>query len=180
MSLVKLERTYRGNSHRRIDIGIDQMMKSESTGVSGPTSLFEAYRRWLSVAQNGFVTEQDFLGDGLPVRPNYKIDVHTENPQAFRFNIIMPAANSSTLYSRHVSQIMDSVVAEHPLEEMRVDMMFEYDTCKRSGCVSTYRLTHDVNGFIRDYARLLLPVCDRSGTVTALIGYARHLEDPSG
>lgn len=180
MKVTKLERNYRGNSFRRIDIGIDQLMKAEDAGGIRPTHMVKAYKRWLNVAHNGFTREQDFLADEFPFRPNFKIDVHTDNPKAFRFEIIMPASSDSDRYSRHVSQIMGSVVAEHPIKEMRADMMIEYDASKRSGLASAYRLTHNVNGFVRDYARMLLPVCDRRGNVTALMGYARHLEVPSG
>jgi len=180
MNVEKLERKYGGNSHQRIDIGIDRLMKAEGAVGFGPTYLVEAYRRWRSVTQNGVATEQDFYGDGLHIAPNYIIDVRTDNPRAFRFNIITPAGNNTGRYSQHVSQIMGSVVADHPIREMRADMMLEYDACKRRKCASAYRLTHDVNGFVRDYARLLLPVCDRQGNVTALVGYARHLEVPSG
>jgi len=180
MNVVKLERKYGGNSHQRIDIGIDRLMKAECAGGFGPTFLVDAYRRWLSAAQNGVTTEQNLYGDGLHSAANYVIDVRADNPRAFRFNIIKPAGNNTGRYSEHVSQIMDSVVSEHPMQEMRADMMLEYDTCKRSKRASAYRLTHDVNGFVRDYVRLLLPVCDRQGHVTALLGYARHLEVPSG
>lgn len=180
MNVLKLERNYHGNSHQRIDIGIDRLMKAEGAGGFGPTYMVDAYRRWLSVAQNGITKEQDFCGGRSHVVPNYKIDVHADNPQAFRFNIITPAGNDSDRYSQHVLQIMGSVVAEHPIKEMRADMMYEYDACKRSKRALAYRLTHDVNGFVRDYSRLLLPVCDRQGNVTALMGFARHLEVPSG
>jgi hypothetical protein len=179
MNVVKLERKYGRNSHQRIDIGIDRLMKAEGAGGFGPTVMVEAYRRWLSVAQNGVAPERD-LYDGLHFAPNYMIDVSADNPRAFRFNIITPAGTNSGRYSQHVSQIMGSVVSEHPILEMRADMMLEYDACKRSKRASAYRLTHDVNGFVRDYVRLLLPVCDRQGHVTALLGYARHLEVPSG
>lgn len=180
MNVAKFERKFGGNSFLRIDIGIDRLMKAEGAGGIGPTYMVEAYKRWLSVARDGFTKEQDFFANGLPLGPNYKIDVRADNPKAFRFEIIMPAGSDSGRYTRHVSQIMGSVVAEHPIKEMHADMMIEYDTCKRGRLASAYRLTHNVNGFVRDYARLLLPVCDRQGNVTALMGYARHLEVPSG
>ena len=180
MNVLRLERTYGRNSHHRIDIGIDRLMKAESAGAAGPTVMVEAYRRWAGVAQNGVTTEQDFHGDGLHSAPNYMIDVRADNPRAFRFTIITPAGSGTGRYSQHVSQIMGAVVSDHPILEMRADMMLEYDACKRSRRASAYRLTHDINGFVRDYVRLLLPVCDRQGHVTALLGYARHFEVPSG
>lgn len=180
MNVVRLGRKYGRNSHQRIDIGIDRLMEAEGASGFRPTVMVEAYRRWLSTAQNGVTTERDFRGDGLHFAPNYMIDVRADNPRAFRFNIITPAGNNTGRYSQHISQIMGSVVAEHPLLEMRADMMLEYDACKRSKRASAYRLMHDFNGFARDYARLLLPVCDRRGHVTALLGYARHFEVPSG
>ena len=180
MNVVKLERNYSGNSQLRIEIGIDRLMKAEDAGGIGPTYMAAAYKRWLSVSHDGFTEERDFFADRLPFGPNYKIDVRADNPKAFRFEIIMPAGNDSGRYKRHVSQITGSIVAEHPIKEMHADMMIEYDACKRSRLASAYRLTHNVNGFVRDYARLLLPVCDRQGKVTALMGYARHFEVPSG
>lgn len=180
MNVAKLERIYRGISFLRIDIGVDRLMRAEDAAGTGPTYMVEAYKRWTSAAQNGFTKEQDFFADRFPFGPNFKIDVDADNPKAFRFEIIMPAGNDSGRYTRHVSQITGSVVAEHPIKEMHADMMIEYDACKRSRLASAYRLTHNVNGFVRDYARLLLPVCDRQGKVTALMGYARHFEVPSG
>ena len=180
MNVVRLERKYGRNTHQRIDIGIDRLMNVEGAGGFSPTFMVEAYRRWLSAAQNGVTAEQDFYGAGLHSAPNYWIDVRADNPRAFRFNIITPAGSNTGRYSQHVSQIKGSIVSEHPILEMRTDMMLEYDACKRSKRASAYRLTHDVNGFVRDYVRLLLPVCDRQRHVTALLGYALHLEVPTG
>jgi hypothetical protein len=176
---MKIEREFGGNTVSRVDIGIEGLIAAENAGgFASPIS--EAYRKWSDLAFKGVPTAEDFPVSDFPSLSHYTVDVSCENPEGYRFNFISLGAEGSDRHRQLMATLSNSVVAEHPMEDIRADMMAEYTLCKYSNEPSAYRLSHTIDGFTRDYARLLLPVCDRQGNVSALVGLSRHLEAPSG
>lgn len=177
----KLRSAYGNGDHQeRIDFGVDGLMRTETvTAMFGETPLQAIYNRWRDRRQNGFVKENDIATDALPGHSIYKIDVRDENPENYLYRILWPQKAKSSRYASHLDLIQDTAVVEHPIKAMRVDMMIEYNDCKSRGEPAAHRITHNFGGFMRDYCRLLLPVCDARGNVTTLVGVSRHLEVPS-
>lgn len=163
-----------GDRQQRFDIGVDGLINSETVveWIAGrPTPVQAAYASWENGKRSGFVRESDFkLGiyEGIST---FLVDVIPDDPGEFRYT------GANLLY---VSQLDGTVVGDHPIESVRVDLMYEYLMCKLYNRPLGYRIRHSFSGFRRDYLRLLLPLCDRHGNVTSLACVSRHLAVPVG
>lgn len=163
-----------GDQQRRHDLGVDALLNAEGMVewlTREPTALQRAYALWESLKKRGVVRAVDFalpLTSGLST---YMMDVTADDPAHYRFTAFNVLC---------VPELADKVIAEHPIQPLRADLMCEYNRCKTAGTPMAHRITHIFGGFRRDYLRLLLPLCDRRGNVTALACMSRHLATPDG
>jgi hypothetical protein len=163
-----------GDRQQRYDLGIDGLLNAESTVewlMRTPTPLQRAYAVWEDRKRSGYVRQDDFRltpADGIST---CMMDVTAEDPARYRFTAFNVLC---------VQELAGKVIAEHPIPQLRSDLMCEYSICKASRQVMAYRIVHAFGNFRRDYLRLLLPLCDRTGSVTALACLSRHLAAPAG
>lgn len=163
-----------GDSQQRFDIGVDGLINTESVIewlVGKPTPVQAAFAAWESRKHFGIVRESEFnLGnhDGVST---CMVDVTADDPAQFRY---------IAGHLQYAHQLGGKVVGEHPIESVRVDLMYEYRMCKLTKGALGYRIRHSFGGFKRDYLRLLLPLCDRNRNVTSLACISRHLAVPDG
>lgn len=178
-----IRRDYRygdDESQRRTEISVDGLIKAECAGGwAGETPLRAALDHWKSRMTKGCVREKELDVAAFQGLSHFMVDVRAENPNHYRYIIFTASGGNLRRYKDHISSLHGTVIAQHPIAAMRDDMMREYLLCKAGAQPTAHRLTHTLGGLTRDYARLLLPVCDRSGNVVSLIGVARHLEAPA-
>lgn len=173
-SIIIQQRFENGDTQQRISIDIPSLMKLEDAfgWFDGrPTPLQSVYKRWEDRRRFGVVQEEDFAMKPIPGIASCKIGVETDNPSNYQFQA------TNLLCSNELS---GRVIAEHPIEAVQADLMYEYLMCKWTGEPAAYQIRHDFGGFRRGYLRLLLPLWNRAGTVTSLACFARHLEAPAG
>lgn len=163
-----------GDRQQRFDIGVDGLINSESViewMARKPTPVQAVYASWENCKRAGFVRERDFELGCYEGVSTCLVDVIPDDPAAFRF------VDANLQYVR---QLAGTVVGDHPIESVRVDLMYEYLMCKLYNRPLGYRIRHSFGGFRRDYLRLLLPLCDRHSNVTSLACISRHLAVPTG
>jgi len=163
-----------GDLQQRHDLGIDTLLNAESMIewlTRAPTPLQHAYAQWESQKRNGFVRTKDFELAPTAGLSTYVQDVTPENPALYRFTAFNVLC---------VSELANKVIAEHPIHQIQADLMCEYTLCKTTKNAMAHRILHAFGGFRRDYLRLLLPLCNRRGNVTALACISRHLAAPAG
>ena len=179
--MIRREYRYGHNeSQNRTELSVDGLIRAEGAGGwAGETPLRAAYDHWKGHMRKGFVQEKDLDMTAFHGMSHYLIDVSPENPNRYRYIIFAAGGGNLRRYKEHVSSLHGTVVSQHPIVAMREDMMREYLLCKIAQRPAAHRLAHTLGGLTRDYARLLLPVCDHSGNVVSLIGVAQHLEAPA-
>lgn len=163
-----------GDQQQRYDLGVDGLLNAESTIewlIRKPTPLQFAYAQWEDRKRRGFVQAKDFSLPEAAGVSTHLVDVTSEDPARYRFTAF------NVLY---VPELAGKTVGEHPIAPLRPELMCEYSICKSSRQLMAYRIFHVFGGFKRDYLRLLLPLCDRTGSVTALACLSRHLAAPVG
>jgi hypothetical protein len=172
---VILDTSYPNGDHQqRFDIGVDGLINSESVIEwldRKPTPVQAVYAEWENCKRFGIVRECDFdlrHHDGLST---CLVDVSDADPAKYRY---------IAGHLQYANELGGKVVGEHPIENVRVDLMYEYRMCKLTNSALGYRIRHSFGGFKRDYLRLLLPLCDRNQNVTTLACISRHLAVPDG
>ena len=163
-----------GDLQQRHDLGVDALLNVETMVewlTQAPTPLQRAYALWESRKRDGFVRATEFEMPPATGLSTYVLDVTSDDPAQFRFTAF------NVLYVR---ELANKVVAEHPIKQLRADLMCEYTLCKTTKNAMAHRILHIFGGFKRDYLRLLLPLCDHRGQVTGLACIARHLAAPAG
>ena len=163
-----------GDLQQRHDLGVDALLNVESIVewlTRTPTPLQRAYARWESQKCNGFVRAADFELTPMAGLSTYVMDVTPDDPAHYRFTAFNVLC---------VRELANKVIAEHPIKQIQADLMCEYALSKTTKHAMAHRIFHIFGGFKRDYLRLLLPLCDRRGNVTALACISRHLAAPAG
>jgi hypothetical protein len=163
-----------GDVQQRHDLGIDALLNVESMVewlTRAPTPLQRAYAQWESLKRGGFVRAAEFELPHSAGLSTYIMDVTPDDPAQFRFTAF------NVLYVR---ELENKVIAEHPIKQIQADLMCEYTLCKATKNAMAHRIFHIFGGFKRDYLRLLLPLSDFRGNVTALACISRHLAAPAG
>lgn len=163
-----------GNNSTREQFKVGELLDLEALTDwpdGKPPLMRQTFEAWKNAERGGFVREENFhLNPGMGVS-HYKIDVGHGNPLLYRY---------TAFNGLYVAGLEETAVGDHPHQYMIGWMAAEYHQCKVGRQPSAFHLTHDAGGFRRDYFRLLLPVCDRRGRVTALACVARHLALPDG
>ncbi len=140
---------------------LNQRLAGRATGIQ------RAYEYWQQRKRGAYVRVDDYeLEAGDDVSTSL-IDVTPESPFHYRF--------TSTQF-KIVRWMADRRLAEFPHRDIVRACSTEYLACKAASEPVGHHISHDLNGFRRDYLRLLLPLTDRMGRVSALVCVSRHLD----
>lgn len=174
-----IRRTHEGWQRRtRLDFNKLMAMEHAVAGVTRtPTGINIVQEYWRSQMSAGVVHFEDFnpvrdLGDladlGVTV---CHVDVRGENPWHYRF---------TSFKGLYFGWMGGRCLADFPLPPVVDDCAVEYFECKSAGQPVAHHIQHNINGFSRDYLRLLLPLAGGDGSPTALVSVGRHLviQDP--
>ena len=143
---------------------ISQRLGGAATGIQ------RAYQNWHQRMRGRQVVAEDYeLDPGQDVSTSL-IDVTPESPLHYRF--------TSTQF-KIVRWMADKRLAEFPHSDIVHACSTEYLSCKSAAEPVGHHISHDLDGFRRDYLRLLLPLTDRTGHVSALVCVSRHLGLPA-
>jgi len=158
---------------RRVQLSVDKLLVTELTNqrfggtVSG---IQRAFEYWRDKQYNGRVTLANFeLESGDDVATTL-IDVMPSSPLHYRF--------MSTRF-KYFRWMADKQLSDFPHREIIEACSIEYLSCKAGTMPVAHHISHDLNGFSRDYVRLLLPLTDQAGQVSALACVSRHLDSPA-
>lgn len=151
------------------------MEKSFAVAARTPTNIKLVQEYWHALMTDGRVHAADFnpacdLGnpEDLGVTISH-IDVDVDNPWHYRF---------TSYNGRYFNWMSGKCLAEFPLPPVVDDCAVEYYECKSAGRPVAHHIQHDLNGFRRDYLRLLLPLSGKDGSLTGLVSVGRHLSIP--
>ena len=143
---------------------LNQRLGGAATGIQRAYEYWQQRRRGARVADGSYE-----LDAGDDVSTSF-IDVTPESPLHYRF--------TSTQF-KIVRWMADKRLAEFPHRDIVHACSTEYLSCKSAGEPVGHHISHDLDGFRRDYLRLLLPLTDRTGRVSALVCVSRHLDSPA-
>ena len=157
----------------RVQFSVDRLLGIEliNERFGRPKSgIQKAYEHWRDKKRGGQVRLDDYeWGPGDDVATTL-IDVSPSSPLRYRF--------TSTRF-RYFGWMTDRRLSDFPHREIVEACSAEYLACKSGAEPVAHHLAHDLNGFRREYLRLLLPLTDRSGRVSALACISRHLDSPA-
>ena len=157
---MRLDYVYENDDMQsRLELGLDALMARETGGLRA------VYDAWQS---HGAGFERPRV-EGIST---LFVDVANDNPAFYRISNLREPSCGAYLEGKRI--------AEHPVEALRRDLMYEYWWVKDEARPSAYWLRHNFGGLRRSYHRLLLPLCDRAGRVTVVLCASRHLEAPRG
>ena len=156
---------------RRTQLDFDALMgteKSVGLAMRMPTSFSVVYDYWRSLQRGGVVRLADFQpqrlgGLGLPIS---QVDIDVDNPWHYRF---------TSYKGIHFQWMNGKCLADFPVAPVIDECALEYFECKSGGRPVAHHIQHDLNGFSRDYLRLLLPLAGDDGSPRALVSVGRHL-----
>ncbi len=150
----------------RTEITVDALLEIERIGerLGQPSSnIRRAFQYWSERHTVGFVRAAQFrFEDGASI-----VDATPHDPLGFHF-IHYGGVN--------FRQMRGKTLGEFPIQQCAHPCAGEYFECRSSNRPLAQRIQHSINGFMRDYVRLLLPLCDGSGRVTRLATVYRHIE----
>lgn len=150
----------------RTEITVDTLMEIERIGerLGQPSSNIQrAFQHWSEQHTAGFVRAGQFrFDDGASI-----VDATPHNPLGFHF-IHYGGVN--------FRQMRGQTLGDFPIKECVHPCAGEYFECRSSNRPLAQRIQHSIGGFMRDYVRLLLPLCDAGGRVTRLVSVYRHIE----
>ena len=129
-----------------------------------------AFKYWKDLRRAGRVRQDEYNWEPSADVSTSLIDVTPSNPFAYSFT----AHNL-----RCFSWMTGKQLAEFPHRQIVDACGIEYFSCKSDAQPVGHHISHNLNGFKRDYLRLLLPLTDRSGQVSALACVSRHLDSPT-
>ena len=161
---------------RRTLLDIDKLMAMEralAAVTRMPTNINLAYAYWQQRQRVSSVQVGTFEPHQRPENNSMItiIDVDVENPWHYRF---------ASHKGRYFGWMDGKRLAEFPLAPIVDECAIEYLECKSAGRPVAHHIQHKLNGFSRNYLRLLLPLADCAGTTRALVSVVRHLapQDP--
>lgn len=143
---------------------INQQLGVNSAGIQ------RALQYWKDKRRVGRVRLRDFEWEPNADVSTSLIDVSSDNPFDYSF-----VAHNLKFFN----WMMGKRLADFPYREIVDACGAEYYSCKDAAEPVGHHIAHDLDGFKRDYLRLLLPLTDRSGRVTALACVSRHLDSPT-
>jgi len=157
---------------RRAQLPVDKLLAAEALNqrfggtVSG---IQRAFEYWRDRQRNGHTMLADFeLETGDEVATTL-IDVMPTSPLHYRF---------MSTHFKYFRWMADKQLSDFPHREIIEACCIEYLSCKTGMFPVAHHISHDLNGFSRDYVRLLLPLTDQAGRVSALACVSRHLDSP--
>jgi len=159
-------------------LDFDMLMSMEqafAVATRTPTNIERMQAYWRARMTHGRVYAADFnpardLGNPEDLGITFShVDVDVENPWHYRF---------TSYTGRYFSWMCGKCLAEFPLPPVVDDCAVEYYECKSAGQPVAHHIQHDLNGFSRDYLRLLLPLSGKDGSLTGLVSVGRHLSIP--
>jgi hypothetical protein len=157
----------------RVRFPVDRLLAIESLSQrlgGSATGIQRAFEYWQQRKRGAGVVSGNYeLTPGNDVSTSF-IDVTPESPLHYRF--------TSTQF-KIVRWMADRRLAEFPHRDIVHACSAEYLSCKAAAEPVGHHITHDLDGFRRDYLRLLLPLTDRTGRVSALVCVSRHLDSPA-
>lgn len=158
---------------KRVQLSVEKLLAVElinerySRTKSG---IQKAYEFWREKKQRGQLSLEEFkCGPGDDVVTTL-IDVSPSSPFHYRF------MSHNLKYFRWMT---DRRLTDFPHRDIVDACALEYHACKAGAEPAAHHISHDLNGFRRDYLRLLLPLTDQSGRVSALACVSRHLDSPT-
>jgi hypothetical protein len=158
---------------KRVQFSVDKLLAVELINERfGRTKsgIQKAYEYWRDKKQRGRLSLDGYeWGPGDDVATTL-IDVSPSSPFHYRF------MSHNLKYFRWMT---DRRLADFPHREIADACALEYYACKADGAPAAHHISHDLDGFRRDYLRLLLPLTDQSGRVSALACVSRHLDSPA-
>lgn len=143
---------------------LNQRLGGVATGIQRAFTYWQQRRRGAGVRADEYELE---TGDDVSTS---LIDVTPESPFQYRF--------TSTQF-KIVRWMADRRLVEFPHRDIVHACSTEYLACKAGAEPVGHHISHDLQGFRRDYLRLLLPLTDRTGRVSALVCVSRHLDSPA-
>lgn len=157
----------------RVRLPVDKLLAIEHLNqrLGGVASgIQRAYEYWQQRRRGACIETGDYeLEPGDDVSTSF-IDVTPESPLQYRF--------TSTQF-KIVRWMADRRLSEFPHRDIVHACSAEYLSCKAAVEPVGHHISHDLQGFRRDYLRLLLPLTDRMGRVSALVCVSRHLDSPT-
>jgi hypothetical protein len=155
-----------GDWQERTEISVDALLDIEAIGErlgQPPSNIRRAFDHWSAQQTAGFVRADRFhFGDGATI-----VDATPHDPLGFHF-IQYGGVN--------FRQMHGLTLGDFPIKQCVHPCAGEYFECRSSNRPLAQRIQHSIDGFTRDYVRLLLPLCDGVGRVTRLASVYRHLE----
>ena len=143
---------------------LNQRLGGAATGIQRAYEYWQQRKRGAGVEADSYELEP---GDDVATS---LIDVTPESPLQYRF--------TSTQF-KIVRWMADRRLDEFPHRDIVNACSAEYLSCKAAAEPVGHHISHDLDGFRRDYLRLLLPLTDRMGRVSALVCVSRHLDSPA-
>lgn len=171
--VIKLKQFGESGWQERIQFPLDKLLAIEGVGQSPAlpkSSIQVAFARWQNQHRNGQVRENAFDLEPIPGLLMSVIDVTADDPYHYRF---------AMKRDRYFRWMESKPLAEFPYSEITLSCSNEYYACKTASEPVGHHISHDLDGFKRSYLRLLLPLTDRSGRVSALACVSRHLDPPA-
>jgi hypothetical protein len=162
-----------GRWQARVRFPVERLLSIEqlSQRLGGAaTGIQRAYEYWQQRKRGARVRADDYELEASDDVSTSLIDVTPESPLQYRF--------TSTQF-KIVRWMADRRLAEFPHSDIVHACSTEYLSCKAAAEPVGHHISHDLNGFRRDYLRLLLPLTDRMGRVSALVCVSRHLDLPA-
>jgi len=157
---------------RRTQLDFDRLIameKSVAAATRTPTNISIVYDYWQSRKHAGAVRLKDFspvrdLGElGVTIT---HVDIDVDNPWHYRF---------TSYKGLYFGWMNGKCLADFPLTPVIDECALEYFECKSARRPVAHHIQHDLNGFSRDYLRLLLPLAGSDGSPKALVSVGRHL-----
>lgn len=157
---------------RRTQLPFDRFMameKSIAKVTRVPNNISAVYDYWFDRMRNGVVHLKDFTPHQNLERNTSTvtlIDVDGEDPWHYRF------ASHKGLYFGWMD---GKCLSEFPLIPIVDECAIEYFECKSDRRPTAHHIQHNLNGFSRNYLRLLLPLAADDARPVALVSVVRHL-----
>jgi len=162
---------------QRVRFPVDKLLAVEKVmqwgGGRTDSGIQNAFKYWLNKKHGGRVRLDEYEWEPDDDVVTTLIDVSPPNPFHYRFK---------SHHLKYFRWMMEKPLAEFPHREIMNACSLEYHSCKADAEPVGHHISHDLNGFRRDYVRLLLPLTDSSGHVSALACVSRHLHSttPAG
>jgi hypothetical protein len=164
-----IKRFHDSSWQERVRMPVDKLLVIESiTQKLSPksTGIQRAFEYWHDKKRRGRVRVNDFEWIPSDDVATTLVDVSPLSPFHYRFM-------SHNL--RYFHWMVEKPLAEFPHREIIEACSLEYHACKIDAEPVGHHISHDLNGFNRDYLRLLLPLTNQHGDVSVLACVSRHL-----